>query len=244
MLLVCLKMGSTIFPGFPKFPAPAALAASPASAALVRHAAARVRVEAPEAPRELAADKAVFHGETKQTDWPRWDRSRDCSYMIYEVVKTWHFIIKFGDWFQQTREYERYIINQKQEHRYEVILWIMEMNPNINSQLSPFPVVNINKFDPQIWSQNSTPSRCPTPSALRGPFSSAVKPNGSSRHLLGRPSVRDIFCITSFIELDDGKIYRKNLYLMVKTMVSYKFSLQPIQWIMVNPWDSWDMVIQ
>ena len=68
MLLVCLKMGSTIFPGFPKFPAPAALAASPASAALVRHAAARVRVEAPEAPRELAADKAVFHGETKQTD--------------------------------------------------------------------------------------------------------------------------------------------------------------------------------
>ena len=27
------------------------------------------------------------------------------------------------------------------------------------------------------------------------------------------------------IELDDGKIYRKTLYLMVKTMVSCKFSL-------------------
>jgi len=31
------------------------------------------------------------------------------------------------------------------------------------------------------------------------------------------------------IELDDGKIYRKALYLMVKTMVSCRFSLQPIQ---------------
>jgi len=32
-----------------------------------------------------------------------------------------------------------------------------------------------------------------------------------------------------FIELDDGKIYRKALYLMVKTMVSCRFSLKPIQ---------------
>ena len=29
---------------------------------------------------------------------------------------------------------------------------------------------------------------------------------------------------TTFIELDDGNIYRKPLYLMVKTMVSYRFS--------------------
>jgi hypothetical protein len=35
--------------------------------------------------------------------------------------------------------------------------------------------------------------------------------------------------ISLFIELDDGKIYRKALYLMVKTMVSCKFSLKPIQ---------------
>ena len=38
-----------------------------------------------------------------------------------------------------------------------------------------------------------------------------------------------------FIELDDGKIYRKPLYLMVKTvktMVSCKFSLKPIHWWM------------
>ena len=33
------------------------------------------------------------------------------------------------------------------------------------------------------------------------------------------------------IELDDGKIYRKALYLMVKTMVSCRFSLKPIHWI-------------
>ena len=34
----------------------------------------------------------------------------------------------------------------------------------------------------------------------------------------------------TFIELDDGKIYRKTLYLMVKTMVSCRFSLKPIHW--------------
>ena len=31
-----------------------------------------------------------------------------------------------------------------------------------------------------------------------------------------------------FIELDDGKIYRKPLYLMVKTMVSYDPSIPPM----------------
>ena len=36
--------------------------------------------------------------------------------------------------------------------------------------------------------------------------------------------------IETLIELDYGKIYRKALYLMVKTMVSCKFSLKPIQW--------------
>ena len=35
-----------------------------------------------------------------------------------------------------------------------------------------------------------------------------------------------------FIELDDGNIYRKDLYLMVKTMVSCRFSLKPIHWPM------------
>ena len=38
----------------------------------------------------------------------------------------------------------------------------------------------------------------------------------------------------SVIELDDGKIYRKALYLMVKTMVSCKFTLKPIQWLSEN----------
>ena len=32
------------------------------------------------------------------------------------------------------------------------------------------------------------------------------------------------------IELDDGTIYSKTLYLMVKNMVSCRFSLKPIQW--------------
>ena len=36
--------------------------------------------------------------------------------------------------------------------------------------------------------------------------------------------------LVMFIELDDGKIYRKPLYLMVKTMVSCRFSLKPIHW--------------
>ena len=36
--------------------------------------------------------------------------------------------------------------------------------------------------------------------------------------------------IIAVIELDDGKIYRKDLYLMVKTMVSCRFSLKPIHW--------------
>ena len=40
------------------------------------------------------------------------------------------------------------------------------------------------------------------------------------------------------IELDDGKIYRKTLYLMIKTMVSCRFSLKPAQWswfLLMNP---------
>ena len=39
----------------------------------------------------------------------------------------------------------------------------------------------------------------------------------------------------SIIDLDDGKVYRKPLYLMVKTMVSCRFSLTPIHWIKLKP---------
>ena len=38
------------------------------------------------------------------------------------------------------------------------------------------------------------------------------------------------FLILGVHGLDDGKIYRKALYLMIKTMVSCKFSLKPIHW--------------
>jgi hypothetical protein len=34
--------------------------------------------------------------------------------------------------------------------------------------------------------------------------------------------------LPTFIELDDGKNDRKDLYLMLKTMVSSRFSLKPI----------------
>jgi hypothetical protein len=34
--------------------------------------------------------------------------------------------------------------------------------------------------------------------------------------------------LPNIIELDDGKFYRKTLYLMVKTMVSCRFALKPI----------------
>ena len=61
-------------------------------------------------------------------------------------------------------------------------------------------------------------------------------------HSLSPHGCEDIFWYHRFllfndmiIELDDGKIYRKTLYLMVKTMVSCtmvscKLSLKPIQW--------------
>ena len=43
-----------------------------------------------------------------------------------------------------------------------------------------------------------------------------------------------LFVVCMLIELDDGKIYKKALYLMVKTMVSCRFSLKPIQWYAVQ----------
>ena len=49
--------------------------------------------------------------------------------------------------------------------------------------------------------------------------------------------------LTKFIELDDGKIYRKALYLMVKTMVSCRFSLKPTQWRV--PFDHiWSLLLE
>ena len=47
--------------------------------------------------------------------------------------------------------------------------------------------------------------------------------------ILGMEHRQNWFIDVNFIELDDGKIYRKALYLMVKTMVSCRFSLKPIQ---------------
>ena len=44
-------------------------------------------------------------------------------------------------------------------------------------------------------------------------------------------NIWDVLGFSWIIELDDGKIYRKALYLMVKTMVSCKLSLKPIQWL-------------
>ena len=49
-----------------------------------------------------------------------------------------------------------------------------------------------------------------------------------SRSLPGKLSVAASSVDAPGIELDDGKIWRKDLYLMVKTMVSCRFSLKPI----------------
>ena len=46
------------------------------------------------------------------------------------------------------------------------------------------------------------------------------------------------------IELDDGKIYRKDLYLMVKTMVSCRFSLKPVHWYCILLYSTWLMAKQ
>ena len=46
--------------------------------------------------------------------------------------------------------------------------------------------------------------------------------------LLNLQKIGHFLLVVSFTELDDGKIYRKPLYLMVKTMVSCRFSLKPI----------------
>ena len=51
--------------------------------------------------------------------------------------------------------------------------------------------------------------------------------------ILGLYIVSNLQLVIS-IELDDGKIYRKTLYLMVKSMVSCSFSLKPIQWYIYN----------
>ena len=65
---------------------------------------------------------------------------------------------------------------------------------------------------------------------------------GKTVHFLDNPSVFEVagdqparvsfkrWFESSFIELDDGNFYRKPLYLMVKTMVSCRFSLKPIHW--------------
>jgi hypothetical protein len=50
---------------------------------------------------------------------------------------------------------------------------------------------------------------------------------GKSSFSMGKSTIS--MAMFNIIELDDGKIYRKALYLMVKTMVSCRFSLKPIQ---------------
>ena len=63
---------------------------------------------------------------------------------------------------------------------------------------------------------------------LSGPHTRTENTRTSSGEFK-RSSKKDLLYRGSqIIELDDGKIYRKPLYLMVKTMVSCNFSLKPI----------------
>ena len=66
----------------------------------------------------------------------------------------------------------------------------------------------------------------PTPGSMSHPFHS----NHSQRFQLSYWKFSWPTSLIKFIELDDGKIYRPPLYLMVKTMVSCRFSLKPIHW--------------
>jgi len=50
----------------------------------------------------------------------------------------------------------------------------------------------------------------------------------SNSYVTNYQRVFHLIGIEHVIELNDGKIYRKALYLMVKTMVSCRFSLKPI----------------
>ena len=59
--------------------------------------------------------------------------------------------------------------------------------------------------------------------------------HATARNIMAGPWAPWACFFATFIELDYGKFYRKALYLMVKTMVSCRFSLKPIQWnIMIN----------
>ena len=63
----------------------------------------------------------------------------------------------------------------------------------------------------------------------------AWKNNSTPKPFQAKPQTCDTVAksctIIYLIELDDGKIYRKNLYLMVKTMVSCRFSLKSIHYL-------------
>jgi hypothetical protein len=87
-------------------------------------------------------------------------------------------------------------------------------------------------LDSDSW----VPQRSTTEVKLGGAFHVGVevfgmewsgKPRSSCQGLL-EGLLRSALQFT-FIELDDGNIYRKALYLMVKTMVSCNFYLKPIQ---------------
>ena len=83
------------------------------------------------------------------------------------------------------------------------------------------------------WAINRTPGTNTKCRNVVGFFSSHVLHLFSAQKKGIRKAVRRTAVIEQyFIELDDGKIYRKALYLMVKTMVSCRFSLKPIHWIL------------
>ena len=74
-------------------------------------------------------------------------------------------------------------------------------------------------------------SGTPRPAGFNSEVSTAYPPTHvfRSEHAIPALQHADVL-FRHFIELDDGKNYRKALYLMVKTMVSCNFSLKPIQW--------------
>ena len=96
-------------------------------------------------------------------------------------------------------------------HRFRLISYDFRWDPYIDGASPGGP--------PEISHQGGTPL----------PGSMAIAPPGIPWP--GSYRCRNVWNMCStLIELDYGKIYRKALYLMVKTMVSCRFSLKPIRW--------------
>ena len=116
--------------------------------------------------------------------------------------------------------------------------WFCESAPaGIDHHLPQLPELQIERFRPGQWTQRIWMLHCYTWLSLKMgyhqfhwiiqwyPMDHRQKKYGHRAHHIFRLKKK----------WTDGKIYRKPLYLMVKTMVSCRFSLKPIHWTLHEP---------